>query len=94
MELDSDSFEDDEIDEVDLLNDDDLNDIVDKDVDSIEKEKCLLCGEFGKDGETWYRFVCCGWWTHAEYSEGNSAIDYKCDLCRQKSSAKMDLVKF
>lgn len=74
MKLDSNTSEDDKIDEKELVNDDELDDIIDY-VDSIEKEQCLLCGEFRKDGEIWYKCVRYGKWIHAECSEGNSAID-------------------
>lgn len=51
MELDSDTSEDEKINEKDLVDDDELDDIVDMDMDSNEKEKCLICEDFGKDGE-------------------------------------------
>ncbi|KAF5297224.1 hypothetical protein FQR65_LT10040 [Abscondita terminalis] len=58
MELDTDTSEDDEIDENDLVNDDELDDM---DLDSFNNDQCLLCEEFGKDGEIWFcRCVRCG----------------------------------
>lgn len=92
MELDSDTSEDDTIDEKYLVDDDELDDMVNMDVDSNKPDQCLVCEEFGKNGEIWYRCVSCGRWAHAECSGWPSATNYKCDFCYKKASVKRDLV--
>ncbi|XP_052744306.1 uncharacterized protein LOC128199326 [Bicyclus anynana] len=42
---------------------------------------CLVCGEFGRDNETWYRCTSCGLWAHAECTGWDSAHNYVCDMC-------------
>lgn len=44
-------------------------------------EYCIICNEFGKDRELWYRCVSCGKWAHALCSGENSANDYICMFC-------------
>lgn len=41
---------------------------------------CLVCGEFGRDNEIWYRCTSCGLWAHAECTGWNSARNYVCDM--------------
>ncbi|KAJ4435448.1 hypothetical protein ANN_18063 [Periplaneta americana] len=44
----------------------DLSD--DDEMDSLDGEngdKCLVCDEFGQEGELWYRCTSCGYWSHA-----------------------------
>lgn len=43
---------------------------------------CLICGEFGRDGEMWYRCTSCSHWAHADCSGSSSAKGYVCDNCR------------
>lgn len=42
---------------------------------------CLVCGEFGRDNETWYRCTSCGLWAHADCTGWDSAHNYVCDNC-------------
>lgn len=42
---------------------------------------CLVCGEFGRDNETWYRCTSCGFWAHADCTGWESAHNYVCDMC-------------
>ncbi|XP_044733230.1 jerky protein homolog-like [Chrysoperla carnea] len=44
-------------------------------------ELCVICHEFGKDKELWYRCVSCGKWAHALCSGANSADNYVCLIC-------------
>lgn len=45
-------------------------------------ELCVICGEFGKNRELWYRCVSCGKWAHALCSGENSANNYMCAFCK------------
>ena len=56
--------------------------------DLDQKEQCLFCEEFGKNGEMWFRCVNGGRWAHAECSGRDSPNDYECDFCRKKSFIK------
>ncbi|KAK5648281.1 hypothetical protein RI129_003173 [Pyrocoelia pectoralis] len=41
--------------------------------------KCLICGEFGRNNEMWYRCTSCGLWAHSECTGLDSAEGYvKC----------------
>lgn len=42
---------------------------------------CLLCGEFGKNNELWYRCILCSGWVHSECSAAETADDFLCDFC-------------
>lgn len=42
---------------------------------------CIVCGEFGRDREIWYRCTSCGLWAHADCSGWDSAQNYVCDMC-------------
>ncbi|XP_045461681.1 uncharacterized protein LOC123671731 [Harmonia axyridis] len=42
---------------------------------------CLVCGEFGRNNETWYRCTSCGHWAHADCTGWDSAYNYVCDMC-------------
>lgn len=55
---------------------DDIND----DVEDTGNQ-CLICGEFGKDNEMWYRCTSCGLWAHSECTGWESARNYVCDNC-------------
>jgi len=57
----------------------------DDDVDPFNTDVCIVCGEFGKNREIWYRCVICANWTHAECSGWDSAEEYTCDLCLSKN---------
>lgn len=47
----------------------------------FSEDVCLFCGEFGKDGELWYRCILCSMWSHQECSGWNTPNDYICDVC-------------
>ena len=66
------------------LCDDDEND----DIGPPNYDVCLVCDEFGRDNEMWYRCVGCGRWCHAECSGWDSPDGYLCDLCLRKSKQK------
>lgn len=52
------------------------------DMQDTENNVCLLCGEFGRDRELWFRCINCAGWVHAECSGANKAKSYVCDLCQ------------
>ncbi|XP_030037458.2 uncharacterized protein LOC115452977 [Manduca sexta] len=43
--------------------------------------RCLICCEFGRNNEMWYRCTTCGLWAHAECTGWDSAEGYVCDMC-------------
>jgi hypothetical protein len=55
------------IDETELCDDAELGD-----TDSLHRHECLVCGEFGRDGELRYRCVSCSYWSHSECSGWNT----------------------
>jgi hypothetical protein len=72
---------------------DDLPDPVDKDklsrpqkrsLDdfSSANDNCVICGEFGRGGETWFRCVMCGFWAHQLCSGVDRPDAYICDHCQ------------
>lgn len=65
-----------------LCDDDDENDepFYDEGQQGID-ELCVICGEFGKNRELWFRCVSCGKWAHALCSGENSADNYVCAFC-------------
>lgn len=63
------------IDDSNLCDDDELD-------DADPNEFCIICNEFGKDGEMWYRCTMCGKWVHQECSGCLKAKKYICDFCR------------
>lgn len=46
-----------------------------------EDEHCALCGEYGIDGELWYRCTNCGRWAHRLCSGWDNPEGYLCDFC-------------
>lgn len=70
------SSSDENIDDNNLCDDDELD-------DADPNEFCLICNEFGKDGEMWYRCTMCGKWVHQDCSGCLKAKQYVCDLCRE-----------
>lgn len=44
-------------------------------------ELCVICDEFDKNKELWYRCVSCGKWAHALCSGANSADNFICVFC-------------
>ncbi|CAH4028318.1 unnamed protein product [Pieris brassicae] len=45
------------------------------------RNRCLVCDEFGRNNEMWYRCTSCGLWAHAESTGWESAEGYVCDVC-------------
>jgi hypothetical protein len=48
-------------------------------------DKCLVCGEFGRDGEMWYRCRMCARWAHQDCTSATSAHNYVCEYCEDSS---------
>ncbi|KAJ8945555.1 hypothetical protein NQ318_020401 [Aromia moschata] len=71
-------------DESQLCDDDELDDVD----PSGDNEECLVCGEFGRDNEIWYRCVMCSNWAHSECSGWESAVNYTCDMCANAEKKK------
>lgn len=44
-------------------------------------DNCVMCGEFGKDNELWYRCRECAMWAHCACTSADSAKTYVCDYC-------------
>jgi hypothetical protein len=44
-------------------------------------DNCVICGEFGRGGEVWYRCVMCSFWAHKLCSGADRAEGYICDYC-------------
>ncbi|CAG5044344.1 unnamed protein product [Parnassius apollo] len=59
----------------DLCQDDELDDA------DGEGNVCLICNEFGKNNEVWYRCTSCGLRAHADCTGWESTKDYICDYC-------------
>lgn len=51
------------------------------DAESSDDEICIVCGDFGKGRETWFRCTGCGKWPHKECSGLNKPDNYICDFC-------------
>lgn len=46
-------------------------------LDSIKSnDECLMCGEFGREKEMWYRCVMCFNWAHSKCSGWDSPVIY------------------
>lgn len=70
------SSSDESADENELCDDDELD-------DAAPNEYCIICNEFGKDGELWFRCTICGRWVHQECSGCEKAKMYICDFCKE-----------
>jgi hypothetical protein len=57
-----------------------LNQICDDDEDD-DFNKCLVCDEFGRNNELWYRCTSCGLWAHANCTGWVAPKGYVCDNC-------------
>lgn len=77
------------MDEKDLVDDDEMDDMVSE---SNQNEQCIICEDFGKDGEIWFRCVICGLWVHSECSGKDSPANYECDFCLKKVAVKRRIV--
>jgi hypothetical protein len=51
-----------------------------KDTDILHRDECLFCGEFGRSGELWYRYVSCSYWSLLGCSGWDTPKNYTCDL--------------
>lgn len=84
FEVPSDSEEEgSDLNEKELCDDDDMDDLP----GAEEHNVCYICGEFGKDGEEWYRCTSCGLWMHSLCSGSDSAEGFLCDRCIKKTRA-------
>lgn len=68
------SSSDSEIDMIDVRND--------RDTDIEDLEKCVICTDYGRNNELWYRCILCGLWAHAECTGYDSPEGYVCDFHR------------
>ncbi|KAF9415909.1 hypothetical protein HW555_006541 [Spodoptera exigua] len=62
----------------------DLHEDEDTDADEDYENKCLICNDYGRDNELWYRGVLCGVW-HSECSGYDYPEGFICDSCRNKA---------
>ncbi|GBP87704.1 hypothetical protein EVAR_61929_1 [Eumeta japonica] len=56
----------------------------DDDLENINEtgtSTCLICTEFGRNNDIWYRCTVCGLWAHADCTGWDSAEGYVCDNC-------------
>jgi len=60
------------------LDDDELDDLSGANDDNT----CIICGEFGRDQEEWFRCASCGTWAHSLCSGEDDPENYICDYCR------------
>lgn len=44
-------------------------------------DNCVLCGEFGKGGEVWFRCIMCSYWAHKACTGRDKPDNYICDHC-------------
>ncbi|KPJ06899.1 hypothetical protein RR48_11398 [Papilio machaon] len=54
--------------------------------------RCLVCDEFGRNNEMWYRCTSCGLWAHAECTGWESAEGYVCDTSREMALYVLDCI--
>lgn len=57
-----------------LYDDDELDDMSDTGI-------CIICGDFGRKIEAWFRCTGCGKWAHKECSGVTRPENYTCDFC-------------
>lgn len=63
------------------LTDVDTDDLCVDDDDEDAENHCLICGEFGRNNEVWYRCTSCGLWAHSACTGWDSPNGYVCDMC-------------
>lgn len=68
-------------------NNSDYNEFAIHEKPPVANEICVICGEFGKNRELWFRCVKCAVWVHSECSGWESAAGYTCDDCRLRLGA-------
>lgn len=88
LEMENSDEDSEEVDDVDLCEDSDSStDSSDEyrrqQVCRVSKDACMLCGEFGRNNELWYRCIKCGIWTHSECSGWDTPAGYTCDNCSE-----------
>lgn len=44
------------------------------------QNKCVLCDDYGRNNELWYRCVICGLWAHVECTGSDTPENYMCDI--------------
>lgn len=74
--LNSDSSSEEEVDVNQLCDDDELDDLP-----SEDNEKCVICDDFSRKNELWYRCTQCSRWAHALCSGWDTPENYVCDFC-------------
>jgi len=47
----------------------------------VASDNCVICGEFFRDRELWFRCVACGFWAHKDCTDAETAVGYICDYC-------------
>lgn len=47
-----------------------------------QEDICAICGEFGRNGEVWFRCQQCANWVHKECSGSSKPDGYICDFCK------------
>lgn len=60
------------------------NDLCQDDEDDDAEDagnRCLVCNDFGRNNEMWYRCTSCGLWAHAECTGNDTPEGYVCDIC-------------
>ena len=50
-------------------------------------DNCVICGDFGKDNELWFRCKQCGFWAHKLCTGEDRAAKYICDDCKRDNGA-------
>lgn len=78
LKLSESETEEEEIDENTLCDDEDDEEV------ELNADVCIVCNEFGRDGEMWFKCVTCGLWVHADCSGWDTAKNYKCEYCLRK----------
>ena len=85
-----------DVNEGDVCNDDSDDDVEDgtsvrpirrsANIDGLDPnaENCLVCGEFGRDREWWYRCRVCALWAHEAFTSATTANNYVCDYCEER----------
>ena len=54
----------------------------DNDDDEVDEDRCLVCNDFGKQNEMWFRCTLCSRWAHSECSGWDTPAGYICDDCQ------------
>lgn len=64
-----------------MFRDSDINDStsdsdIDTDVEEDSVNRCIICYDYGRHNELWFRCILCGLWAHAECSGYDSPEGY------------------